>query len=168
MNIYLLGEQKKRKNSGQRNLEPRGNLLTIRPISHKIKRIEKIPKKIAVYDLEVEETHNFALACGVFVHNSAKQGRDRKFQAIPPLRGKLVNVEKTSLDKVVKSDTLKPIMIALGAGVGETFDIKKLRYGKIIIMADADVDGWHIRTLLLTFFYRYFEDLINGGHVYIA
>ncbi|MEK7598190.1 MAG: DNA topoisomerase (ATP-hydrolyzing) subunit B [Patescibacteria group bacterium] len=136
--------------------------------NHRIKSIEKIAKKIDVYDLEVPNAHNFALASGIFVHNSAKQGRNRKFQAILPLRGKLVNVEKTTLDKVVKSDTLKPIIIALGAGIGNSFDIEKLRYHRIIIMADADVDGSHIRTLLLTFFYRYYEELITRGYIYIA
>ncbi len=136
--------------------------------NHKIKSIEKIKNRMDVFDLEVPETHNFALSSGIFVHNSAKQGRNRKFQAILPLRGKLVNVEKTTLDKVVKSDTLKPIIIALGAGIGDSFNIEKLRYHRIIIMADADVDGSHIRTLLLTFFYRYYEPLITSGFIYIA
>jgi len=136
--------------------------------NHKIKKIVRLKERMDVYDLEVEGTHNFALASGIFVHNSMKSARDRRFQAILPLRGKILNVEKARIDKMLASKEVRAMVIALGTAIGEDFNIEKIRYHRIVLAADADVDGSHIRTLLLTFFYRYFRPVIEKGYLYIA
>jgi len=143
-------------------------LEAVKNYNHKIKEIISLVEKMDVYDIEVEGTHNFALAAGVFVHNSSKQGRDRKYQAILPLRGKILNVEKAQITKILGSEAIRTLISALGTGFGEDFDISKLRYHKVVIMTDADVDGAHIRTLLLTLFFRYLRPLVDSGHIFIA
>ena len=204
--------------------------------NHRVVSVESLTETLDVYDLEVPGTHNFALASGVFVHNSAKQGRDRSFQAILPLRGKIINVEKNRLDKILGNEEIRAMITAFGTGIADrvdyddiadqieqgemdfeedeaplegengvatgelqldgaegngavngsaesaavkmrrarggkvnsAFDITRLRYDRIIIMCDADVDGSHIRTLLLTFLFRYMRPLVETGHIYIA
>lgn len=136
--------------------------------NHSVESVERLDKTADVYDIEIPETHNFALEYGVFVHNSARQGRDPRMQAVLPLKGKILNVERHRLDRILENNEIASMVRAIGAGVGDDFEIDDVRYETIITACDADVDGAHVRTLILTMFYRYMRPLLENGMVYAA
>jgi DNA gyrase/topoisomerase IV subunit B len=137
-------------------------------VNHGVVSVEPLTETADVYDLTVERYHNFALEAGVFVHNSARLARVSEYQALLPLRGKILNVQKASLGDTLKNAEIASIVQVLGAGTGRTFDTSVLRYGRVILMADADVDGSHIRTLLITLFAKYMRPVIEEGRLYAA
>ncbi|MFI2711395.1 toprim domain-containing protein [Micromonospora sp. NPDC018662] len=137
-------------------------------VNHSVASVEHLSETADVYDLTVDGYHNFALEAGVFVHNSARVARTSEYQALLPIRGKILNVQKANLQQVLDNAECAAIVQVLGAGSGRTFDLSTLRYGRVLIMADADVDGAHIRTLLITLFARYMRPLIEAGRLYAA
>ncbi|HEX3791578.1 MAG TPA: ATP-binding protein [Pseudonocardiaceae bacterium] len=138
------------------------------PNNHRVVAVEHLAEKADVYDLTVEGYHNFALDAGVFVHNSARMARVSEYQALLPLRGKILNVQKASLADTLRNAEIASIVQVLGTGTGRTFDLTTMRYGRVILMADADVDGSHIRTLLITLFAKYMRPVIEDGRLYAA
>ncbi|WP_435795728.1 toprim domain-containing protein [Micromonospora zamorensis] len=137
-------------------------------VNHQVVSVEVLDETADVYDLTVDGYQNFALEAGVFVHNSARVARTSEYQALLPIRGKILNVQKANLQQVLDNAECAAIVQVLGAGSGRTFDLSALRYGRVLIMADADVDGAHIRTLLITLFARYMRPLIEAGRLYAA
>jgi DNA gyrase subunit B len=137
-------------------------------VNHTVVAVEALDETADVYDLTVDGYHNFALEAGVFVHNSARVARTAEYQALLPIRGKILNVQRASLQQVLDNAECSAIVQVLGAGSGRTFDIGSMRYGRILIMADADVDGSHIRTLLITLFAKYMRPVIEAGRLYAA
>ena len=139
-----------------------------RMANHAVVSVEALDETADVYDLTVDGYHNFALEAGVFVHNSARMARVSEYQALLPLRGKILNVQKASLADTLRNAEIASIVQVLGAGSGRTFDLSTMRYGRVILMADADVDGSHIRTLLITLFARYMRPVIEDGRLFAA